>query len=160
MQDPHVTIEDNACKDWKIVSPAKSGGTDEMLWGAQATAPLALESISDLFYLAETNQANLLLPYAESSVFVFGSFFRDKPNGLENPDKDILGFFSMIMSYIKVTKEDLLPDTSYKSKVAIMPRSDFSVLYEQIAGKMPEGDLYDIVKQIACYKNLPDMKIG
>ena len=116
---------------------------------------MPLAAIHELFYKALTRQRSpLLSPISpDKLVYVSEDFFRSKSN-CNIPDdvsKDSLGFFSVVLSYAKLARK--LPiDTSTKTWIHIMPRTDFHTLHKLVEGSY-NGELYDIVKILACYKN-------
>ncbi|KAL9033431.1 MAG: hypothetical protein Q9180_005945 [Flavoplaca navasiana] len=104
--DPNVDVEDSTCNPWKIFKPSVDGAFPHLVWGMQATAPLPLGAIHDLFRKAIANEASPLLPEfspATNMVFVTIDFFQANPNDI-SPDSvgdDVLGFFSLVISYAK-----------------------------------------------------------
>ena len=89
-------------------------------------------------------------------MLVTKDFFQSKPNGIdpENVKDDVLGFFSLLLSYVKGAS--VLPqDQSPKNIISIMPRSDWSTLFKQVSSAVP-GDLYDLVKVLGCYRDYGD----
>lgn len=156
MANNKVTVEDSTCNPWEIKEPGHGGGMADMTWAPQVTAPLPLEAINDLFSKAVAGQNSPLLSSinpGRGMVFVNKDFFQSKPNGISSTavKDDVLGFFSLVMSYAKGAKA-FEEDASPKELTSIMPRTDFTNLFKQVKSAVP-GTLYDIVKVLACYKN-------
>ena len=149
-------VHDSKCNPWAIGFPEVGGSADQLVWAPQVTAPLPLESINDLFAKAAAKGTSALLPRTRvdrNIVSVTKGFFRAKPNGIssDSVEADVLGFFSLIMSYAKAARaED--ENQSPKNLISIMPRTDFTNIFNQVKSSVP-GTLYDIVKILACYKD-------
>ena len=159
MQDPKVDIEDSTCNPWTIIEPEDDGTAAGLKWAMQVTAPLPLEAISDLFSKAVTGGSSDLLPGISPErgvVSVTKSFFQASPNGISSDSvkDDVLGFFSLVISYAKGAKEED-EDTSPKEIISIMPRTDWTNIFNQVKSAIP-GSLYDVVKIVACYKRSGD----
>jgi hypothetical protein len=157
-------INQNECNNWKIIDPENSGDAAKCKFSTQATAPMPLEAIQDLFGKATRIETSALIPgkKPQGTVYVTKDFFQASPSpGGLVPDSlrdDVLGFFSMIVSYAKASKiESELPNGSVKDVTSIMPRSDFSSIYKLLkdSGAMPsiQGSLWDLINTISCYKN-------
>lgn len=159
MQDPKVDVEDSNCNPWTIAQPSKDGAVRNLAWATQATAPLPLEAIHDLFRKAVAQEASPLLPgigSAKNVAFVTKDFFQADPNGI-SPDSvrdDVLGFFSLVISYAKGASK-VTSGNSPKNIISIMPRTDWTNLFNQIRPAVP-GPLYDLVKVLACYRYFDD----
>lgn len=161
MKDPHVVVDQSRCNPWEIAEPKTGGGAANIGWAPQVTAPLPLEAISDLFSYIVTgscsnSQASTLLPIRNPGnrmVYVTKDFFQSKPNGIssDSAKADVLGFFSLVISYAKAAKAEMEDDCP-KELTSIMPRTDFKNIFKQVKQSVP-GTLYDIVKILACYKN-------
>lgn len=159
MQDPQVEIEDSTCNPWTITEPEEDGAAAGLKWAMQVTAPLPLEAISDLFSKAVTGGSSALLPSISPDrgvVSVTKEFFQANPNGISSDSvtDDVLGFFSLVLSYAKGAKEED-EDTSPKEIISIMPRTDWTNVFNQVKADVP-GTLYDVVKIVACYKRSGD----
>ncbi|KAJ5105830.1 hypothetical protein NUU61_003177 [Penicillium alfredii] len=165
--DPHedgkeVTIDNNPCT-WKISGPKEKKGGHSYTWAPQVTAPLPLAGLYDLLgkYVAKTHSALLPNRRQKPMIHVTKDFFQSKPNGLDSGsvEDDVLGFFSLIMSFAKASSanpnEPIEEDESLKELTVIMPRTDFTSIYHSVKSSIP-GDLYPIVKTLACYKNNGD----
>ena len=93
-----------------------------------------------------------------NTVKVLPEFFKAKPGGVSQDDvkkrPDVLGFFSLILTYAKIAQKTN-KDTSPKAFSTIMPRTDFTTIYntQGISDAIPAKHLYDIVKALACFKN-------
>lgn len=159
MQDPQLDIEDSTCNPWTIIEPEEDGAAAGLKWAMQVTAPLPLEAISDLFSKAVTGGSSALLPSISPErgvVSVTKDFFQASPNGISSDSvtDDVLGFFSLVISYAKGAKEED-EDTSPKEIISIMPRTDWANIFNQVKSGIPDS-LYDAVKIVACYKRSGD----
>lgn len=87
-------------------------------------------------------------------VWVNKYFFQSEPEGNRPEDigDDALGFFSLIVSYVKTNAKGRNTAHSPKSLSPIMPRTDFLTMYNDINCGI-NGDLYELVKKLLCYKN-------
>lgn len=89
-------------------------------------------------------------------------FFQSNPNGISSDSvkADVLGFFSLVVSYAKAALNQEIPrylDESPKTAISIMPRTEFVTLYAQVKATLPgTGTLYNLVKILACYRNDED----
>lgn len=132
-----------------------------MDWQMQVTAAVPLEAIADIFRQAALGKASPLIPFQRVTKgkfqYVMREFFQSSPNGITTKDvqEDVLGFFSLVMSYAKLAEAQRRPELSIKSDVFIMPRSDFVTLYRQIKNNI-KGSLYDIAKVLSCFKPYAD----
>jgi len=152
-----VSIADSKVNDWEIVLPEGIGEVSNFRWGPQVTAPMPLESISYLFSQAKSGKSSSLLPSLANRngrTFVRKEFFQTKPNNMSpaNVTDDVLGFLSLIVSYAKVAAPQV-EDESSKLLTPIMPRTDFTTIYNQVKPAI-RGPLYNLVKILACYKNI------
>ena len=164
MPNNQWNIDGNNCNPWKVTKP-DTANPGSITWSMQVTAPLPFEAINDLFASAISNPTSPLLPalkrQASSNVVsVTKEFFQSKPNGISQDDvkADVLGFLSLVISYIKFAKPTDPPNYQQRSPkftISIMPRTEFVTLYSQI--KLPgTGSLYNLLKTLACYKNYED----
>ncbi|KAF2674250.1 hypothetical protein BT63DRAFT_449243 [Microthyrium microscopicum] len=153
---PTIKVEGSDC-DWKITAPDDPDNAPNIKWSPQITAPLPLEAIQAIFQKANSKQSSNLLSKNSPNkgmAYVTKDFFQAKPGGI-SPDtvtNDVLGFFSLLLSYAKVAGR--IKDfeiTSPKQALNIMPRSDFSTLYQQVKSSLLSKDLYSIVGILACY---------
>ncbi|KAL9094050.1 MAG: hypothetical protein Q9165_003720 [Trypethelium subeluteriae] len=153
------------CNTWTIIKPEYGTSSSSLKWLLQITAPMPLEVISDLFEESITKNppSSKLLPETNYlakryKVYVSPEFFQSNPNGIgtSNVGKDVLGFFSLVMSYAK-SADEVLHGESAKTLTSIMPRTDFTSIFKMISEKV-KGDLslYDMVKILACYRNYED----
>jgi hypothetical protein len=125
----------------------------------QVTAPMPLEGIHVLFRKAvSADRSSQLLPQTSKlgsgMVHVTTEFFQTSPGGITSGQvhDDVLAFFSLVMSYAKQAKQQFPVGESPKTKMSIMPRSDFVTLYNQVKYAI-KSPLYDVVKILACYEN-------
>ncbi|TVY15049.1 hypothetical protein LARI1_G006716 [Lachnellula arida] len=156
-------IDQSTCNRWTITTPDAGKDFEDIHWSPSVTAPLPLEAISDLFAKNTANQAHALLPEVKGRgmrchvsrwmISVTKDFFQSSPNGISSTavNDDVLGFFSLVVSYAKAAKSFNV-DESPKMPITIIPRTDFTTIFAQVKGVVP-GDLYDLVKVLACYKN-------
>lgn len=167
MANNQWNIDGNACNPWKVSNPSRGGGPGNLIWSVQATAPLPFEAINDLAAAAVTNPVTSpLLPAVrpgKNVVSVTKQFFQSTPNGISSDSvkPDVLGFFSLVISYAKgatdISSNPVYSGSSPKSTISIMPRTEFVTLYAQVKSTLPgTSTLYDLVKILACYKNVVD----
>lgn len=162
MPENKWNIDGNNCNPWKVTQPTIFN-PEFLGWSVQATAPLPFEAISDLFAAAiDRPVTSPLLPGIrpeKNKVSVTSKFFQSSPNGISSGSvkQDVLGFFSLVVSYAKKASSTSPPnysETSPKNIISIMPRTEFVTLYAQVNGALPGSDtLYNLVKVLACYKN-------
>ena len=167
MPNNQWNIDDNGCNPWSISEPP-TADTKGLYWAPQYTVPLPFEAINDLFAAAVREQKITFIPtYRPSAraVSVNQKFFQSSPNGIKSDSvkADVLGFFSLVLTYIKFTEETDPPVFSTRSpkfSTFIMPRTEFVNLYAQVKSTLPgTGTLYDLVKVLACYKNDEDDEV-
>lgn len=163
MNSNSFDIDQGTCNRWTITTPDVGKDFEDILWSPSVTAPLPLEAISDLFVKNTAHQAHALLPEVKGQgmrclasrwmISVTKDFFQSSPNGISSTavKDDVLGFFSLVISYAKAARSFNV-DESLKMSTTIMPRTDFTTIFTQVKGVVP-GDLYDLVKVLACYKN-------
>lgn len=159
MDHNEFEIEDSTCNPWSVTSPKNGGSPDSISWAVQVTAPLPLEAISDLFDKAVNKKASALLPSIAPErrmIHVTKDFFQTSPNGISSDTvtDEVLGIFSLVLSYAKGARKEE-PDTSPKEIISIMPRTDFTNVFSLLKAEV-SGDLYEIVKKLACYKVFED----
>ena len=124
--------------------------------GPQVTVAMPLEGINDLISQAVSGQTNPLLAGISPStnfVSVTGDFFQTKPGGIDpaTVQPDVLGFFSLLMSYAKAAKA-MDKNQSVKVLTSIMPRTEFTTIYAQVSSQLQGVNLYDVVKVLGCYQ--------
>lgn len=169
-----ATLQDSTYGPWTVWTPNSPNprSTSQFIWYSHVTAPLPLQSIQDLIVKAVALEENWLLPHAPTEDFtqsVLGqnfiavkqSFFQSPATGI-NPNyvtDDMLGFFSMVLSYAKHADE-AYTDSSPKHLLSIMPRTDFTTIFNTIRSFVPgtdypnnwrPGSLYSLIKILACY---------
>jgi hypothetical protein len=162
MSDNSFEIEDNECNPWEVFEPENSGDVAGLTWAPQATSPMPLEAIHDLFGKIIRTDQHVLIPRRpqKNLVYVTKDFFQasQSPGGLagDSVKDDVLGFLSLVLSYAKADKTGD-SDTSIKDTTSIMPRTDFSSIYKRLKddGAMPniQGSLWDMVVTLSCYAN-------
>lgn len=91
--------------------------------------------------------------FSDDFILITKQYFDNKPNGISKDavTNDLLAFLSLVLTYAKNAKYKMNGDQSPKFFASFMPRSDFTVLYDQVEKKL-EGDLWDLVNTLACYK--------
>ena len=155
-----MTVDGMSSCTWTI---DKSIPPATIEWLYQITAPMPLEAIGDLMAEARLPYGkppvNLLASSnrnAGSLVYVSADFFQSAPNGAPtNPPADVLGFFSLVLSYAK--SADGSVNRSPKFLTSIMPRTSFITMFNLIKSGLGDGlksgpdALYEIVKVLACY---------
>ncbi|KAH8705721.1 hypothetical protein BGW36DRAFT_422261 [Talaromyces proteolyticus] len=153
MTDNKVSITGNLCNPWTIFGGGTAGEVATIQWSPQVTAPMPLQAIYELF---GQRTGSILLPKPthanQNMVMVTKKFFQSNPNGMSSNDiqEDVLGFFSIIMTYAKAA--DKLDESGPKALMSIMPRTEFSTIFKLVKSRV-KGDLYEIVKVLACYKS-------
>ncbi|KAL1602366.1 hypothetical protein SLS60_005782 [Paraconiothyrium brasiliense] len=161
MKPNSFEIEGNECNNWKVFRPFEVK-TDDIPFNAQATAPMPLEAVQDLFRISKTRIQSPLVPAsgADDAVYVTKDFFQASPGGVRSDSlkDDTLAFFSIVMSYAKAeTDFSSKPGKSIKSTIPIMPRNDFTTIYKKLKedSAIPtiDGSLWDLVNKLSCYKN-------
>jgi hypothetical protein len=164
MKDNSFSIDGSECNPWDVRMPATSGAAAQCNFAPQATAPMPLEAIQDLFgKWVRDEKDTVLLPQnrGQDTVWVTKDFFQasSPPGGLDKGSlkDDLSGFFSLVLSYAKYDKykDDQL---SIKSVTPIMPRNDFSSIWKRLkdddAVPTIQGSLWDLISTLACYKNV------
>ncbi|KAK4690725.1 hypothetical protein P7C71_g6131, partial [Lecanoromycetidae sp. Uapishka_2] len=149
-----VTVTDCNIDDWKIDRPENPGDVDQIAWEPQATAPMPLEGIQELISTVVGDQLPISPLLIENDmVLVTKDFFQKVDVKPENLTDDVLGFFSLMMSYIKA--DWTFGDSgSIKKLVPIMPRTDFTSIYiSQMKKTIPSSEFYDVCKELACFRN-------
>ncbi|KAI0427511.1 hypothetical protein F5Y09DRAFT_344619 [Xylaria sp. FL1042] len=167
---PGMTVEGLDGYTWIITPQSVSlGSPANFIWQRQITAPLPLEALNDLIgntrkdypfppksLLPQQSRRNSKLVYVSTEFF---QAFRDgTPNA---PASDVLGFFSLVVSYAKAA-DSYQSGRSPKFEIPIMPRNDFQTMFNLIrsglGSSLSSGDsaLYNIVKTLSCYKWFTD----
>lgn len=169
-----VILQGSTYGPWTISTPNSPNprSTLQFIWYSHVTAPLPLQSIQDLIVKAVALEENWLLPHAPTEDFTYSvlgknfiavkrSFFQSPAIGI-NPNHvtdDMLGFFSMVLSYAKHA-DDVDSDSSPKYLLSIMPRTDFTTIFNTLRRFVPgtyypnnwrPGSLYSLIKILACY---------
>ena len=148
-----MTIDKCSIDDWKISKPSDPGSVDKIGWQPQVTVPMPLEAIQELISTVVGDQTPTSpLLTANGHVLVKKEFFGKYEIKDENLTDDVLGFFSLVMSYVKADW-DFGTSGSPKQLTNIMPRTDFTTIYTQLRGKIQGGILYEVCKELACFKD-------
>ncbi len=159
----HLNVANNKCNPWYIASPNSGQSADLVPWEPQVTAPMPLEAVYDLMLLQRaaldknTASSNPItgspVRFSDDFILITKQYFDNKPNGISKDavTNDLLAFLSLVLTYAKNAKYKMNGDQSPKFFASFMPRSDFTVLYDQVEKKL-EGDLWDLVNTLACYK--------
>lgn len=158
-----MTIATDTFKDWKISSVPEDISISE--WSIQATAPMPLAGINDLFELGVKRQTSksVLLPSlpskTKSVIWVTEDFFKLKPQGNSDVNKNALGFLSVLMTYVKgvdLININIKNGESPKMLTSIMPRTYFTTMFELVKSDLKftstTTGLYNLVKVLSCYK--------
>ena len=148
-----MTVDKCDIDDWKINLPANPDDVDQVAWQPQVTAPMPLEGIQELISTVVGGQPPTSpLLNANGHVLVTKDFFKQIQVKPENLKDDVLGFFSLVISYIKADW-DFGTSGSPKQLVNVMPRTDFTTIFtSQMKGKIPPSSLYDVCKELVCFK--------
>ncbi|PVH98762.1 hypothetical protein DM02DRAFT_657005 [Periconia macrospinosa] len=149
---------------WKVSQP-KVFNTVLLEPGVQITAPLPLSGIQDLIATATKGGSSPLLPTMKGKLSRFVLIEKKDLDEWYEPraiDGDLLGFYSLLMSYVKVGSISSQADGGGpKQALPIMPRTSFVTMYNVWADglekdKCPKRKrgkektrLYDIVKALA-----------
>ena len=101
---------------------------------------------------SERNILNWFYRRGDYLVLVTQEYFQFNTNGIDGSKvtDDVLGFCSLILSYVKAASEKLKPDQSPKLFLTFMPRTEFNIIYKQVKSKIP-GDLFNLFNYLACY---------
>ncbi|KAJ3580553.1 hypothetical protein NPX13_g18 [Xylaria arbuscula] len=166
MNSPGMTVDGLDGCTWSISAGASTmlAPAARMQWQRQITTPLPLEALHDIIGKARPDymvRPISLLPdsknRAKPLIYVSTEFFQSSPEGAPAaPTSDVLGFFSLVLSYVKAA-DFYQPGESPKFRLPIMPRNDFQSMFNLIKGglgsSLDAGDstLYNIVKTLACY---------
>ncbi|PWY96121.1 hypothetical protein BO94DRAFT_591620 [Aspergillus sclerotioniger CBS 115572] len=151
----------NECKTWKVTEPPRRDAYKQLRWQVQATAPMPLSGINALMERAKTSLVlnDPLLPstksFLEPLVWVNSEFFQNSPQG-NTPtgvNKDTLGFFSLILSYVKPNMHISDAKIAFKPRSPIMPRTDFVTMYNDVKSNIKGTDLYGLVLTLLCFQN-------
>jgi hypothetical protein len=156
------------------VQPEEQSEACGIKFSPQVTAPIPLEAVYEYFELCytstEAKDGSALLPAnpkvrsprhgrRQEKVWVTPEFFQIKTDTFDAPDTDVLGFLSLVLTYIKGI-EGLEPNDSPKLLSSLMPRTDFPTIYLQVRAKMEEGilgdskKLSDLIRILVCYRNV------
>jgi len=116
------SIDTSPVGNWQVTLPASAAGNAQIVWQPQVTVPMPLEAINALFAKAYTNPETSQLfgnvNPINNLVWVTRDFFQSGPGGITSAtvSDDVLGFFSLILSYAKAATKQL---------TSIMPRTEF-----------------------------------
>ena len=105
-----------------------------------------------------SQNTNVMYQPGVNQVKVLPGFFKTSPGGVTQDDvnnrPDVLGLFSIILTYAKAT-QSVGPRDSPKTSSKFMPRTDFTTIFQTqgISQVIPGAHLYDIIKALACFKN-------
>ncbi|KAK1976827.1 hypothetical protein LZ30DRAFT_733573 [Colletotrichum cereale] len=154
--------------------------SDKAKWDVQATAPLMLEAIQDLFVAAVQRKDHPLViqdkDWSENLVYVqknwFDSkYFQEVTEGSDWATKDVMGFLSIVLSNIKMAQEltaSIFNPVKRKGRstqgpktlVWLMPRNYWTSVFSLVKKKLPEGvQLWEILEHLACYQNTKDEEL-
>ena len=163
MDDNEHDIADNQCNPWVVTLPKDQKNPDDFSWGPQVTVPMPLEALHDIFGVMAGQGSSELVVEGRNArkdrhVYVTGDFFQANPNGLskDNVKASVLGFLSLLVTFAKLPKTAPGHESSdsYKQDISILPRTDFTSIYNNIKQDIEmQGSLLDLVKILACYSN-------
>ena len=119
------------------------------LEGIQDLISSVAEGVSDV---NRRTESSLLIK--EGYVLITKEHFRHLKVDKDKLTDDVLGFFSLLLSYVKADWDVLDTSNSPKQLLNIMPRTDWANLYAQVKEKGPVSPdrLVETVKQLACFK--------
>lgn len=136
-------MEEKDWGTWKVSKPSTLV-EDAITFGIQVTAPMPLSALQDLFKMvSDRDKNNPFYPKARP-VFVVKKEDLKKLDvmDVEDIDDDVLGFFSLIMSYAKAAKQAgiSMKDNGPKQLINFMPRTDFGTMFKlYIKEKLDKG---------------------
>jgi hypothetical protein len=120
------------------------------------------------FFLKPTARAKY-----SNMVLVTKQDLKDVSDSSDNVLNDMLGFYSLLMSYVKIVVTTTSADRDgLKQKLTIMPRTDWKMMYNMYAKeddktrktrcrpkkKNPKQTLLEIVRDLAKKKNLGNIE--
>ncbi|KAI0154574.1 hypothetical protein GGR57DRAFT_512079 [Xylariaceae sp. FL1272] len=167
---PPVKVAGSDCL-WTVEEMGENLASTSV-WQRQITVPMPLEAVGYLISQTRGSYSGVaLLPRAkirtQNLVFVDTPFFQSAPQGVTtNPAPDVLGFFSLVVSYAKAVLGREKIQESAKFMLPFMPRNDFQTLFDSIRdglGDVLEAGpdvLYNIVNTLACYEWQLDEETG
>ncbi|KAI1349146.1 hypothetical protein F5Y01DRAFT_327670 [Xylaria sp. FL0043] len=162
---PGMTVEGLDECTWTIKA-SSLGPPASISWQRQITAPLPLEAVNEIIEMARKDYTVMppisLLPAqykrGKRLIYVSREFFQSFQGEIpKDPTPDLLGFFSLVISYVKAAS-DYRSGVSPKFLLPILPRNDFQTMFNLVRGSlgssldMGDGSLYNIVKTLACYE--------
>lgn len=167
---------------WTLTEPATYEEASTFP-GIQVTAPLPMEAIQELISITineedlngNENVKRTFVPTARAKysnmVLITKYDLGDVYEGTEDITSDMLGFYSLLMSYVKIaaTMTDADRPNGPKQKLNIMPRTDWKTMYNMYAKeddntrktkcrpkkKNKDQPLLDIVRDLAKKKQIP-----
>ena len=120
---------------WQVASP-KAFNIDNFFLGLQVTAPLPLSAVKDLLSNAEkkNSQPDYAFGAAWKKAWVIEKQDLEAVDYIEpsDIDDDVLGFFSLILSYVLSAsdKKEAMKDNGPKQLLNLMPRTDFGTMFK------------------------------
>ena len=156
-----MKVEGCDINDWVIDRPQSPDEWDKLTFKSQVTAPMPLEGIQDLISsvaegvsdIDRSTESSLLVK--DGYVLVTKEHFRHLNVNNDKLTDDVLGFFSLLLSYIKIDGDVVSTSGSPKQLVNIMPRTYWTNIYAQVKDKapVPPEKLLETVQQLACFRN-------
>ncbi|KAF2202720.1 hypothetical protein GQ43DRAFT_301467 [Delitschia confertaspora ATCC 74209] len=127
-------FEEDKWGAWAVDQP-KTFTADAVTFGVQVTAPLPLSAVYDLFKAIDGNdRSNPFLPGGRKYVWIVDKNDIKKLDVMDDTDIDdnVLGFFTLVMSYVKAAKMKgaSMKDNGPKQLINIMPRTDFGTMFK------------------------------
>lgn len=114
-----VNIEGSPCNPWDITHPKNTGKACDIKFGPQITAPIPLEAVYEYYEFCVTStfaqDRKELLPQtsfgrtgrgAQKKYWVTEEFFQANPDGFRTSDREVLGFFNLIVNHLKGEVEE------------------------------------------------------
>lgn len=145
--------------EWSVQSLSTWGGAKSTVWGRQLTVPMPLEAIYKLMVdLKRDGKTNPILSSQKKDAIHIvrkEDFAAAELHEITSITDDLLGFFSLVVSYAKATRRMQAQDGP-KHSLSIMPRTDFAAMYSLVSSKIKPQysdcwDLFQIVKALAAF---------
>ena len=147
---------------WAVKQPDVWWGAKSLLFGKQITTSMPLAAVYKMMkdvksgkgsklYSSISNKKKANIHIVEERDFADAELHKIRSSDITD---DMLGFFSLLVSYAKATK-DMKASEGPKHSLSIMPRTDFVTMYKMFDAKLKaqyEGgcsSLFDIVQKLA-----------
>jgi hypothetical protein len=152
------------CNPWTVNGLKEDTNIGAIHWVPQVPAPIPLEA---MYSLMEENVILTDDPEAERNILNGQTSFTTGQNiqlvtqgyfqfaslkiDASTVTDDMLGFCTLILSFVKAANLVQAPDVSPKHWLAFMPQTEFTTIYEQVSSKFTIP-LFDVFNTLACYK--------